>query len=83
MIPSQTVYIPFDTPPLVEQAVPVYPDTAGKAGVEGIAMVVAVTIDETGKVIKAWVVHSGAVILNNAALSVWFRFHLDIEGGNW
>ena len=83
MIPSQTVYIPFDTPPrLIEQAVPVYPDMAARAEVEGM-VVAAVTIDETGGVIKAWIVHSDAVILNDAAVSVWWGFQLDIGRGNW
>lgn len=54
-------------PRLVKKVLPEYPELARKAEVEGM-VVVHVTVDETGRVIDAWIASSEAEIFNVAAL---------------
>jgi protein TonB len=51
----------------MEAVKPEYPDTARRAGVEGL-VAVCVVIDETGTVIAAEIAASDAPILNEASL---------------
>jgi TonB family protein len=72
--PEPEMFFAFDTYPQVLQAAePQYPDLARSAEVEGL-VVVMVTIDETGRVISAWVGQSDADILNNAAIQAAYKF---------
>lgn len=72
--PEPEMFFAFDTyPQVLESADPVYPDLAISAEVEGI-VVVMVTIDESGRVISAWVGQSEAEILNNAAIAAAYKF---------
>ncbi|MGQ9602778.1 MAG: energy transducer TonB [bacterium] len=72
--PEPEMFLAFDTyPQVVQSAKPKYPELARKAEVEGI-VVVMVTIDETGKVIRAWIGESSAEILNEAALEAAYKF---------
>jgi protein TonB len=67
-------FVAFETfPELVESTKPRYPDLARKAEVEGVVKV-KITIDETGRVIAAWVEKSDAPILNDAAVEAAYRF---------
>jgi TonB family protein len=72
--PEPEMFFAFDTYPQVLQAAePDYPDLARSAEVEGL-VVVMVTIDESGRVISAWVGQSDAEILNSAAISAAYKF---------
>lgn len=72
--PEPEMFLAFDTyPQVIQSAKPKYPELARKAEVEG-TVVVMVTIDETGKVIKAWIGESSAEILNQAALEAAYKF---------
>jgi TonB family protein len=72
--PEPEMFFAFDTYPQVLQAAePEYPDLARSAEVEGL-VVVMVTIDESGRVISAWVGQSDAEILNNSAVAAAYRF---------
>lgn len=72
--PEPEMFLAFDTyPQVIQSAKPKYPELARKAEVEG-TVVVMVTIDETGKVIKAWIGESSAEILNEAALEAAYKF---------
>jgi protein TonB len=67
-------FIAFETfPELVSSVKPKYPELARKAEVEGVVKV-KITIDETGRVISAWVAASDAPILNDAAVDAAYRF---------
>ncbi|MFH1312589.1 MAG: TonB family protein [Candidatus Eisenbacteria bacterium] len=52
---------------------PIYPDSAITAGIQGIVKLM-VTVDETGRVIKAWVVRSDVPALNGAAIEAAYRY---------
>ncbi len=72
--PEPEMFLAFDTyPQVIQSAKPKYPELARKAEVEG-TVIVMVTIDETGKVIKAWIGESSAEILNEAALEAAYKF---------
>ena len=72
--PEPEMFFAFDTYPQVLQAAePEYPDLARRAEVEGL-VVVMVTIDESGRVISAWVGQSEAEILNDAAIAAAYKF---------
>jgi protein TonB len=72
--PEPEMFFAFDTYPVVTQsAKPRYPELARKAEVEGI-VVVMVTIDESGKVISAWIAESGAEVLNESAIEAAYKF---------
>jgi len=72
--PEPEMFFAFDTyPQVIQSAEPVYPELARKAEVEGM-VVVMVTIDEKGRVIKAWIARSDAQILNQAALEAAYKF---------
>lgn len=62
------VFIPHDTPPKVkERVLPVYPEIAKKAGIEG-SVLLHLFVDETGKVIKVLVAMSLEPSMDQAAL---------------
>lgn len=62
------VFIPHDTPPRVKDRVqPEYPEIPKKAGIEG-KVLLHLYVDETGKVIKAYVAQSLETSLDQAAL---------------
>ncbi len=62
------VFIPHDTPPKVKDRVlPVYPEIAKKAGIEG-SVLLHLFVDETGRVIKVLVAKSLETSLDQAAL---------------
>jgi protein TonB len=64
---GERVFLHFEMPPrLLRGAMPEYPELARKAEVEGV-VVVHVTVDETGRVVDAWIASSQAEILNDAA----------------
>lgn len=64
----------FDTyPEVVYHQVPVYPEEAAKAKLQGVVRVM-VTIDEFGDVIEQWVAESDHEALNQAALDAAKRF---------
>jgi len=66
-------FMHFEMPPqLVRPAMPVYPELARKAGVEGV-VVVHVTVDHTGRVIDAWIAASEAEILNDPAIKAAYE----------
>jgi protein TonB len=68
------MFFAFDTYPVVTQsAKPRYPELARKAEVEGV-VVVMVTIDESGKVISAWIAESSAEVLNESAIEAAYKF---------
>ena len=68
------IFFAFDTYPIVtKSATPKYPDMARKAEVEG-TVVVMVTIDEAGNVMRAWVAESSADILNESAIAAAYKF---------
>jgi protein TonB len=63
-----TGYFGWDKEPeLLQRAVPGYPDIARKAEIEG-SVTVLVTIDESGRVFRAKVVHSDAAVFDEAAI---------------
>lgn len=67
----------FEMPPTpVSSAMPEYPELARKAGVEGLVMV-HVTVDETGRVIDAWIAASEAEILNDPAIKAAYEYVFD------
>ena len=62
------VFIPHDTPPkVIDRVLPVYPDIARMAGIEGI-VILHLFVDQTGKVLKALVAKSLEPSLDQAAL---------------
>jgi len=62
------VFIPHDTPPKVKDRIlPVYPEIAKKAGIEG-SVLLHLFVDENGKVIKALVATSLESSMDEAAL---------------
>lgn len=62
------VFIPHDTPPRVKDRIlPEYPEIAKKAGIEGTVLL-HLFVDETGKVLKAYVAKSLEPSLDQAAL---------------
>jgi len=72
--PEPEMFFAFDTyPQVIYAAKPKYPELARKAEVEG-TVVVMVTIDETGRVINAWIAESDAPILNDAAIEAAYKF---------
>jgi protein TonB len=72
--PEPEMFFAFDTyPQVIERATPRYPELARKAEVEGTVLVM-VTIDESGRVISAWVAQSAAEILNEAAIEAAYKF---------
>jgi protein TonB len=72
--PEPEMFFAFDTYPVViESAKPKYPELARKAEVEGMVTVM-VTIDESGRVINAWIANSDAPILNDAAVEAAYKF---------
>jgi protein TonB len=71
---DQIIFKAFETfPELLKSAKPTYPEIARKAEVEGVVKVL-VTIDEAGRVIRAWVETSDAPVLNDAALEAAYNF---------
>jgi protein TonB len=60
-------------PELLRRAIPDYPELARKAEMEG-SVVVHVTIDETGKVIDAWIAYSQADIFNTSAIEAAYKY---------
>jgi protein TonB len=69
-----SIYIGFDTQPrLLMPAKPDYPELARKAEIEG-RVTILVTIDESGRVIRAAVGHSDAEIFNQAAIQAAFEY---------
>lgn len=72
--PEPEMFFAFDTYPVVtKSATPKYPELARKAEVEGI-VVVMVTIDESGRVINAWIAESSAEVLNQSAIEAAYEF---------
>ena len=71
--PGRFFYHYETEPELVGGAVPEYPELARKAEMEG-NVVVHVTIDETGKVIDAWIAYSQADIFNAAAVAAAYKY---------
>ena len=72
--PEPEMFFAFDTYPVVTQsAKPRYPDLARKAEVEG-TVIVMVTIDETGRVLNAWIAESQAAVLNDSAIEAAYKF---------
>jgi len=68
------MFFAFDTYPVpIESAKPKYPELARKAEVEGM-VTVTVTIDESGRVINAWIAHSDTPILNDSAIEAAYKF---------
>ncbi len=62
------VFIPHDTPPRVKKReMPVYPEIAKKAGIEGTVLL-HLFVDETGKVIKVLVAQSLEPSIDRAAV---------------
>ncbi len=67
----------FEMPPrLVRGAMPKYPELARKAGVEGV-VVVHVTVDDTGRVVDAWIAASQAEILDESAIKAAYEHMFD------
>lgn len=72
--PEPEMFFAFDTYPVViESAKPKYPELARKAEVEG-TVIVMVTIDESGRVMNAWIAESSAAVLNDAAVEAAYKF---------
>jgi protein TonB len=73
-IEQPPAYFGYDKPPdLVTAVKPVYPELARKAEMEG-SVIVLITVDESGKVIRANVAHSDAAVFDQAALDAAFRY---------
>jgi TonB family protein len=71
---ERELFLEFDTYPVaIESARPRYPEAAKKKGFTGTVIVMTV-IDETGRVISAWVSESDDPILNAAAIQAAYRF---------
>ncbi|MFH1219363.1 MAG: TonB family protein [Candidatus Eisenbacteria bacterium] len=71
---KHTVFNEVDTEPLLlESAEPSYPAAARKAHVRGTVYIMA-TINETGKVIEAWVSKSVDPALDDAALAAAYKY---------
>ncbi len=64
---------PFTSPKVLWSPEPMYPASAITAGIEGIVTIL-VTVDETGRVIRARVVRSDAQSLNDAAIDAAYRY---------
>jgi protein TonB len=73
----QREFMHFEMPPrLIKGAMPVYPELARKAEVEGV-VVLYVTVSKSGHVIDAWIASSQAEILDASAIEAAYKYVFD------
>jgi protein TonB len=73
--PGADEFVPFEkAPQVVHQVMPVYPEMAVRAGLEGVVWV-KILVDREGKATKALVIKSTAEIFEQAALNAAMQFH--------
>ena len=72
--PGMDEFVPVEKPPqIVRKAIPVYPEMAVRAGLEGVVWV-KILVDKEGKPLKTAVIKSSAEIFNDPATAAAMQF---------